>query len=521
MKKRIYPFVIFFVFIGMSCVDKYDVDKMNASAESNKIVLTSEEYVSIAYDHPKELSEKDILNIVYDFQSINSNLEKDVKTKNLEVQKASVVNKYYFSNRDKAIDYNKTRSANSLEINIPIYEVELANGVDRKDFAIVCGDERIPKVLFYVSDYDLSNRDNIELQYLIELAKRSAFSDIELVETIRIEKRDSTLNKVSKELNIPKEQITESIIKERIVTTDDILTKTYNPIGGEPIQKLTRIVSVVGPLSRISWHQAHPYNTQMPTGLLWDGHSPYTGHYDVGCANIGVATLFSILRPSMVGVTAGGRQILIDWDYITSEERLFIDYVNPANSSPARMVEMVGCLLRQIYNETKSKPVKAIKEGHDADLNPMDVEVIVETSTMALDMVDYLKTMTIYSGSTKFNSNQAMQSLQELKPVLLYGNGHFIDDNRNLIQDEEYKDWQPGHAWLIDGYCMTKKSGQATNDLYWSVNMGWGIGSSKVYFKTSNDFQNCDVVFNHNMISNVNIVYYAQEQNMIYNIIKK
>ena len=53
----------------------------------------------------------------------------------------------------------------------------------------------------------------------------------------------------------------------------------------------------------------------------------------------------------------------------------------------------------------------------------------------------------------------------------------------------------------------------------WSVNMGWGKGSSAVYFKANNGI-NCDVIF-HTDTEDVNIVYYTQEQQMIYDIQKK
>ena len=50
----------------------------------------------------------------------------------------------------------------------------------------------------------------------MELAKRSAISDIELIENIRSEKRESTLDKVSKELNIPKKLIPRILLKTEL-----------------------------------------------------------------------------------------------------------------------------------------------------------------------------------------------------------------------------------------------------------------------------------------------------------------
>ena len=74
-----------------------------------------------------------------------------------------------------------------------------------------------------------------------------------------------------------------------------------------------------------------------------------------------------------------------------------------------------------------------------------------------------------------------------------------------------------GHAWLIDGVVITKRQHQAGYDHYWSVNMGWGK-RSRVYFRTSNDLQDCDVVFPDD---DNNIAYYTQEMTMLYNITRK
>lgn len=517
MKGRIFPLILLVAFIIASCTDS-TYDDTGRNIKSNKVVLTPEEYTSIAYDNPRELSEKEIIDIVYDFQHINSEFKNEAVTRSAGISRVSIINKYYLISHEDTIRHSTSRSLNVAAINAPIFEIELSKSDNKKDFAVICGDERDAKVLFYANDYNSSDEINIEMRYLIEVAKQSALSDIELIEKIKIEKRNSTLDKVSKELDIPKEQITDNVIKEQIITTDNIETKgEYNPING--IVQPTRIISMVVPMSNVAWHQEHPYNLQMPIDSVWSAAGAYTGNIPIGCANVAVATLFTILRPAMVGVTSTGRQILIDWDYVTSIRSLYVSDYQPSLSSPPRIVEMVGSLLRAVYNETKSKPHYEERETYDVDQNKIKINVVVETSTVPADMLNYIQTMATYSGNTKFDPNFAKQSLLDHKPVLLYGNGHFIDNNRNPIQEEPYKDQKPGHAWLIDGYCMTKKSGQAINDQYWSVNMGWGTGSSNVYFKTQSNFQDCDVVFSHGY--QVNIVYYTQEQNMIYNIVKK
>lgn len=237
----------------------------------------------------------------------------------------------------------------------------------------------------------------------------------------------------------------------------------------------------------------------------------YQGHYLVGCGNIAVATLFSILKPVMVGETAAGRQILIDWDYLTAQKT--ITYYNSPD-----LIEMTASLLRAIYNKTRSFPNYVDFNTYDEDNNPIIKRGIASTSTPTEGMLEYLQTMTTYSGSTGFNPELAKQSLQNYNPILLYGNGHYVDNNRLPITKDPYKD-KPGHGWIIDGYCTTKKSSSPNSDLYWSVNMGWGKGSSAVYFKANNGI-NCDVIF-HTDTEDVNIVYYTQEQQMIYDIQKK
>ena len=81
---------------------------------------------------------------------------------------------------------------------------------------IVCGDERAPKVLLFTENYQFSQPMNIDMRYLVEIAKLNILSDIKYIEKLKSEKRSSTLDKISQSLNISKEQITEDIIKRNI-----------------------------------------------------------------------------------------------------------------------------------------------------------------------------------------------------------------------------------------------------------------------------------------------------------------
>lgn len=513
-KKTFYISILLTLFLS-ACTDTYEKDIANSNVQTRKLILTPEEYVSIAYDNPQELSENEIIEIINDFQSIASQFRGEATTKGSNTVQVNIISKYYLTKNNTISGRNTTRSIDDLKSNIPIYEVELSKNGNRKDFAIVCGDERAPKVLFYANDYDTSSyENNVGMRYLMEIAKQSSIEDIESIEDIKLLKRDSTLNKVSKELNIAKDQITRDFIKTKITTNEDVITREYNPISGTTTPA-GRILSIIPSMSNIAWHQEAPYNKQIPKGLRADeAGSYYEDNYPVGCANIAIASLFSILQPIMVGVTSSGREILIDWDYITSSRSLNI-------SSPAKMTEMASSLLRTIYNRTYSEPKYAVIKTYDEDNNPINIKVVTETTTTIQNMINYVKVVATYSGgtNTKFNPNTVLKSLLDQKPVLLFGNGHFVDKNHQPIDDPIY-DSTPGHGWLIDGYCLAKKSGQARNDQYWSVNMGWGKNSSYVYFKTQDNFQDCDVTFPYND-GGVNITYYTQEQCMIYNIAKR
>lgn len=508
MRKIVLLQLILIASVLISCTDELDNAEINNS-QSDQLVLTSDEYASIAYDNPQELSENEIANVIYDFKHINSEFKKQfVAAAEEEKPKVFIRNKYYLKN-----NATRSRSADSLQINVPIFEVELTKNDGKKDVTVVCGDERAPKVMFYAENYKSSMQMNMEMNYLVELAKLSILSDIEYIENLKSEKRTSTLNKISKALNISKELITKNIIKREITIADSNNAREYNPINGIDINQIpSRIVSMVPPMSDIIWKQSAPYNYQMPIGPMWDGgFGVYDDYYLVGCGNIAIATLFSILRPSMVGETSTGKQILIDWDYLTSQKSI-------TYTSPAKMIEMAGSLLRTIYNKTQSFPDFIDIKTYDEDNQPIIKRGIASTSTSPSSMLDYLQTMTTFSGDVGFNPDIAKQSLLNYNPILLFGSGHFVDNNHQLMTGKEYN-YNPGHGWIIDGYCTTKKAGLPTNDLYWSVNMGWGNGSSNVYFKTSNNVLDCDVIFRYN--EEANVVYYTQEQRMIYDIQKK
>ena len=97
-----------------------------ANVQTRKLILTPEEYVSIAYDNPQELSEKDIIEVINDFQSIASQFKGEATTKGTNAIQANTISKYYLTNNNTIDRRNITHSIDNSKLNIPIYEVELS-----------------------------------------------------------------------------------------------------------------------------------------------------------------------------------------------------------------------------------------------------------------------------------------------------------------------------------------------------------------------------------------------------------
>lgn len=514
IKNKYIIYILIAPFLLLSCTDSNIVGEFNdGETDNNKIVLTPDEFVSIAYDNPQELNQEEISNIVLNFRD-NIEIGKEISTRSSETAKVSIAKKYYITEKKNSIEtITATRSPISDGFAIPIFEVEINNNKGDKSLAIVCGDERVPEVLFYLDNYTPKSEIDNGTRYLLELSKKNVFSDIQQVEHIKSIKRDSTLYKIAQQLNIPQRDISYPEIKDRIITTDEISTRNNNPgnHAGGVSRPQSYVVGYVNPLSKVAWHQDEPYNYDRPIMMIYDDHGgEREGNLLVGCANVAIGILFSIIKPTM----SLSNNLRIDWDYITSVSSIRYTPGHPEYSSPEDMVNMITGLLAQIAIDTESTPIYDDRELIDVNTgNKYIKSVITGTGTPPSNIPKYLRNIVNFSGNenNKFNGNLAKQSLFERKPVFLQGSGHMVDANGNIIGKAG------GHAWLIDGVVITKNPRQANYDHYWSVNMGWG-GWARSYFRTSNDLQNCDVIFHSD---NGYIAYYTQEMTMLYNITKK
>lgn len=77
-------------FLLLSCTDTDVIGNFNdKNTENDKIILTPEEFISIAYDTPKEISDEEITNIISDFKN-NIETEKVTTTRNSKLSKVLI-----------------------------------------------------------------------------------------------------------------------------------------------------------------------------------------------------------------------------------------------------------------------------------------------------------------------------------------------------------------------------------------------------------------------------------------------
>ena len=134
-------------------------------------------------------------------------------------------------------------------------------------------------------------------------------------------------------------------------------------------------------------------------------------------------------------------------------------------------------------------------------------------------MLEYLQTMTTYSGSTGFNPELAKQSLQNYNPILLYGQTDtMLTTIVSLSQKIHTKTNRVMVGLLTDTVLPKNRVHQIVIYIGLSTWDGEKVLQPSI-FKANNGI-NCDVIF-HTDTEDVNIVYYTQEQQMIYDIQKK
>lgn len=300
MKQKFTLSIILLATLFVASCSKATIDAP-ASTEPEKVILSPDEIISIAYDNPVELSETQIMDIVNDFyQAIESKSE----TRSIGTPVASIVSKYYVAEDGGTQEsISLTRSEEEMPL-VPVYEVSLKQG-NTTSFIMVSGDERVPEVLAYIPESDEDVMKKPEMSAMLAMTKANLFDDIEEIEAIKEEYRDNTISKLSEGLGIPADEVNYDRVKDLIAVEGQATRADESNIKH---QLNTQLMGYVTPMSKTAWTQDPPYNRAFPV-------VPYAANMSMpavaGCGVIALAQMMAIIEPNRKfdGMT-------MNWPYI-------------------------------------------------------------------------------------------------------------------------------------------------------------------------------------------------------------
>ena len=183
-----YYFLLVILALFTSCSNELGMqDNLNDS----KILLSSDEYISIAYDNPGIITSEEAKQLVLDFNPTG------LQTRNNNV-KIMAISTYNVSSSSGL----KTRVGSTNLTTIPVYKIEFLSD-EGKGVAYVPADERFAKIMAYLPKTDLKDSvkyvDSKSMLYLSEL---SLLEDAKYYEKVKSELRAKTLAKIAKTLNV-------------------------------------------------------------------------------------------------------------------------------------------------------------------------------------------------------------------------------------------------------------------------------------------------------------------------------
>lgn len=411
----------------------------------DKVELTQEEYASIAYDDPKEITESEVLELVNNFSNTHTRSRGTL---------TRIKNKFYVT-----VDCeNKIQRANTRSVtgySIPIYEIELKDD-DVIGYSLVSADERCPAVLAYIPMISKSeSSQSIGVELMTEIAEKTVLSSITKIEDIKDSLREKTLIKLTKALNKKAETISFSQIKDLIKIKQKVTTKSKK----EDFPSSGALQSEVLPLIKVTWDQVAPYNRKLKQACYYDIYDGYEGRYAAGCAVVCVAHILSYFEPPMFadGVT-------INWKLLKSSPQ-----VKTTDSS--ERINQISTLMKFIGNRTNTE--YSCSTGGSTNTKTA-VEKFLPLYNIVADSRSSWNTNKVKS-SLGTNSTNSI-------PIIITG----TCDRGN-------------HAWVLDGF--QKRNNIFTGEFYYvHANMGWS-GNGDGYFLIGNSmsFQTGGDDYNRNI----------------------
>ena len=298
-----YYFLFFVLSLLASCNDEEGLDLHNKPIESNSIVLSPDEYISIAYDNPRVITPDEAKQLVLDF-GVNR-----VQTRGNE----NIVVKFRSSfNIEEKGSNAVTRSVTDKSILLPVYEMEIVSDAG-KGLAYVSADERVAKVMAYLPKVNLEDTAKIiGAKAMLGLSEQSLLEEAKHYEKMKLEFRDETLKRISKELNVAAVNFNE--IKDRILVEDclDSRATPQDPAGNA--------IGWAGFFCMATnWDQEPVYNDLLEKAYCAPnvGKEPVYKAVPAGCSVVAMAQIMASLEPNL---TIDG--IKIDWEALKAQPQI-------------------------------------------------------------------------------------------------------------------------------------------------------------------------------------------------------
>ena len=428
-------------------------DKELANNEQT-VDLTPAEYISIAFNQTStDIGEAQAINLVNDFS-------KGISTRALSASAGRVINKYYIN------DFYLTRSSSQTENRIPIYVVSLSNKTN-SGFSIVSGDARNPCVLMYSEQGNINDTtENKGAKYMLEEAELSLQRRLCEYRYIRDSLRESTIEKIKKQLKVDKVDFEQ--IKDRIrIIGGTRASGIENPTDG-------RLWKEVKPLISTKWDQSSPYND-----LLEKTKSPddvniyyYGGRNAVGCTGTAVSQIVALYQTihSAYGV-------YLNWDEIKVTP-IITNYYSSES------------LKKQVANLCKFVAIGIGTKWSDSGeggANMKNSYNFLNSNGITFDTGDK------YRGFD-MNAVRIVESLDLGYPVFVTGQAEA--GTRSSSSNSG------GHCWILDGCQMRTRPAMTraivkANDVYVHANFGWG-GDEDGYYLVDRNTTNLTFDTSHN-----------------------
>ncbi|WP_416942202.1 C10 family peptidase [Parabacteroides gordonii] len=415
-------YILLIIFLG-SCQSEV----LPHSDNDNKIVLSNEEYNSIAFEQGAKLSDNEILNLVNGFV-LSADSRTETKSAN---NKYSISKRYYWQDSEINSFVTKSSNVDSLEI----CEVD----INEDEQVLVVTNRDCPHVVSYTKktkDNGLID-DIYPLVAMREIAKYSAISTFRQKKFRNDSIRLQTEAKINLHFGWDSKEFSFAKIKDKIhrIGMDTKSIPEENPYGHVYFRSNnTR--------TKTTWNQDVPYNSKLPQQCSYT--TQYEGRYPVGCAVVCIAQVLAHLEPYLYcdGYT-------MDWKSLKKESTI-------KRSSVATLRNQVGALMKFIGTHTK-----AVYGCAGTSMNT------------GYAMTNFLPIYGVISDAEKaLNVSSVYSSLSKGNIVVLRG------------ASEEGR-----HAWILDEYLITQP-GYDFGDYnlkidYVRANMGWGGDESDGFYEIS------------------------------------